>query len=77
MLFLMSFVYFFIKSYLNKFNPNLPIFPVYGPYENYHPVLTGYIIDNKLNNRDITAGILSLAQKGYISIEKTEEQGVI
>jgi hypothetical protein len=64
-------------NYLNKYKPNKPIIPIYKPYNNYHPAITGYLIDKKLDSRDLTAGILSLAQKGYIKIERIEKQLVL
>ncbi len=66
----------FVRKYLNKFKPNTPIIPIYRPYKNYHPALTGFLIDKKFDPQDITAGILSLAQKGIIEIERVEEKGV-
>lgn len=67
----------FIRKYLNKYKIDKPIIPIYKPYKNFHPALTGYLIDRKLDSRDLTAGILSLAQKGYIEIERIEEKGIL
>ncbi len=67
----------FLRRYLNKFKPNKPIIPIYRPYKNYHPALTGYLIDKKFDPQDITAGILFLAQKGIIEIERVEEKGFL
>jgi hypothetical protein len=67
----------FVRKYKNKYNPHREIIPEYLPYNNFHPALTGYLIDQSFDNRDLTAGILSLAQKGYIEIERVEEKGVL
>jgi len=74
---IMGGVIIFIRKYLNKFKINKPIIPIYKPHKNYHPALTGYLIDKKLDSRDLTAGILSLAQKGIMDIEKIEEKGFL
>jgi hypothetical protein len=53
------------------------VIPIYKPYKNYHPAITGFLIDKKFDVQDITAGILSLAQKGYIKINRVEEKGIL
>ncbi len=65
---------FYIRSFLNKYNPHKPVITVYYPYKNYHPALTGYLIDKKFDSSDLTAGILNLAQKGFLEIEKLKER---
>ncbi len=47
------------------------------PYKNYHPFLTGYLIDKKMDNSDLMGGIIYLANKGYIEIQKKVEDGLI
>lgn len=46
----------------------------YEPYKNFLPMYTGYLFDNLLDPRDITAGILYLAQQGFIKITRTEKK---
>ena len=46
----------------------------YEPYKNYLPMYTGYLCDNRLDPRDITAGILYLAEQGFIKITRTEKK---
>jgi uncharacterized membrane protein len=46
----------------------------YEPYQNFLPMYTGYLFDNMLDSRDITAGILYLAQQGFIKITRTEKK---
>lgn len=41
------------------------------------PAMTGVIVDESIDQRDITASIIGLAVKGYIKIEEMEEKGLI
>ena len=52
----------------------LPVIAQYEPYQNYLPMYTGVLIDGNLDSRDITAGILYLAEQGFIKIKKTEKK---
>ncbi len=47
------------------------------PYWNYHPFLTGFLIDKKIDSSDLIAGIIYLAQKRYIEIKKEKKDGLI
>jgi uncharacterized membrane protein len=50
------------------------IFPAYEPPDHLKPIEAGTIADFKTDNRDITATIIDLAIRGYITIiEQTEE----
>ena len=53
---------------------NLPVIAQYEPYQNYLPMYTGVLLDGNLDSRDITAGILYLAEQGFIRIRKAEEK---
>lgn len=46
----------------------------YEPYKNFLPMYTGYLFDNLLDPRDITAGILYLAEQGFIKITRTDKK---
>lgn len=48
----------------------------YGPYDLVKPMYVGYLFDLKLNARDIAAGILYLAQSGYIQIREKAQNVV-
>ncbi len=61
----------FIFSWRRKYKPNQTIIPQYEPYENFKPMFTGVLFDNKLDPRDLTAGIIYLAQQGFIKITQT------
>ena len=52
----------------------LPVIAQYEPFENYLPMYTGVLFDGNLDPQDITAGILYLAEQGFIKIKKTEKK---
>ncbi len=52
------------------------IIPEYHPPQDLKPTLLGSLIDEKVDNRDITAGIIYLAQQGFLKIKKIEKQSV-
>lgn len=45
----------------------------YEPPLNLKPTLVGTLIDEKTHNRDITAGIIYLAEQGFLKIRKIEK----
>jgi uncharacterized membrane protein len=46
----------------------------YEPYEHFQPMFTGVLFDGRLDARDITAGIVQLAEQGFIRItQKTNK----
>lgn len=57
-----------------KHNPHQTIIPQYEPYPDMLPMYTGVMFDGTLNPQDITAGLLYLAEKGYLKIRRTEER---
>ena len=50
------------------------VIPQYEPYADFRPMFTGVLIDSKLDARDISAGIVYLAQQGFISIKQTKDK---
>lgn len=56
----------------NKFDK--PIIAQYEPYENFLPMYTGLLFDFRLDPHDITAGIIYLAEQGFLAIKKTEKK---
>lgn len=58
----------------SRFKTSLPVIAQYEPYAGLLPMYTGALVDSKLDARDITAGIVYLAQQGFISIRKTEKK---
>jgi hypothetical protein len=57
-----------------QFKSSNPVIAQYEPYEGILPMYTGVLFDGKLDPQDITAGIVFLAEQGYIQIRKTEEK---
>ncbi len=54
-----------------------PVIAQYEPYANYLPMYTGVLIDGRLDAHDITAGILYLAEQGFIKIKRLETKTLI
>jgi len=63
-------VYRFKRKNLNR----RPVIAQYEPFPYVLPMYTGVLIDGRLDSRDISAGILYLAQQGYIKIWYTKEK---
>lgn len=57
-----------------KHRPNVPIIAEYEPYPGALPMYTGVLIDGQLDPKDITAGLLYLAEQGFIKIKKTDRK---
>ena len=49
----------------------------YKPPENLTPAEAGTLIDDRVDNKDISATIIDLAHKGYLQIEKKKEKNLI
>ncbi|MDA8597217.1 DUF2207 domain-containing protein [Candidatus Pacebacteria bacterium] len=62
-----------LYRFKTKFRPDQPIIAQYEPYEKCNPMYTGLLLDGRLDPHDITAGILTLAERGYLKIHKTEK----
>ena len=59
--------------YRNEFKTEkLPIIAQYEPYADFLPMETGVLLDDRLDPRDITAGVLYLAEQGFIKIKNTQ-----
>ncbi|MCB9813826.1 DUF2207 domain-containing protein [Candidatus Nomurabacteria bacterium] len=57
-----------------KYRQSKTVIPQYEPYQDFKPMFTGVLIDNRLDSKDITAGIIHLAQQGYISIKQVTSE---
>jgi uncharacterized membrane protein YgcG len=53
---------------------DLPVIAQYESYEGVLPMYAGVLFDSALDPQDITAGIVYLAQQGFIKIKRTEEK---
>lgn len=67
--FLVYGVYFHFKNKIDR-----PVIAQYEPYAGLLPMYTGVLFDNSLDPRDITAGIVYLAEQGFITIKRTERK---
>lgn len=60
--------------YKTKFKTGRAIVAQYEPYPGVKPMYTGLLMDGRLDPHDITAGIVYLAQQGYIKIRKIDKK---
>jgi uncharacterized membrane protein len=60
--------------YKSEYKIDGPIIAQYEPYENFKPMYSGVLLDGRLDARDITAGIVYLAEQGFIAIQKIERK---
>lgn len=51
-----------------------PIIAQYEPYKDFKPMYTGMLFDGRLDPQDITAGIVYLAEQGFLKIRKVEKK---
>jgi hypothetical protein len=51
-----------------------PIIAQYEPYKDFKPMYAGMLFDGSLDPHDITAGIVYLAEQGFLKIRKTEKK---
>ncbi len=51
-----------------------PIIAEYEPYSDVEPMMSGVLIDDILDTKDIAAGIVYLAQQNFIKIRKTQRK---
>jgi uncharacterized membrane protein len=63
-----------IYRWRTAYRPVQSIIPQYEPLPEFKPMFTGILFDNRLDNRDITACIVYLAQQGFISIRQTTDK---
>lgn len=56
---------------------DVAVAPRYEPPAGLSPIETGYLIDNRMDSRDVAATLLDLARRGYIRIEQGKpDEGV-
>jgi len=59
-----------------KFRKPQAIIAQYEPYGDFKPMFTGVLFDNKLDSRDIAAGIVYFAEQGYLSVKETKDKAM-
>jgi uncharacterized membrane protein YgcG len=62
-----------VWRYRTTHDPDQPVVPQYEPYNGYLPMYTGVLFNGRVDPHDITAGILYLAEQGFLQITRTEE----
>jgi uncharacterized membrane protein len=65
---------FFGVRYRTRYRSDRPVIAQYEPYANFKPMYSGVILDGRLDPRDITAGIVYLAQQGFLKIRALEKE---
>jgi len=65
-----------VYRWRTKYKDSRPIIAQYEPYANFKPMFTGVLFDNSLDSRDISAGIVYLAQQGFISIKQISDKKI-
>ncbi len=63
-----------IYRWRTKYKISLPVIAQYEPYQDFKPMFTGVLFDNKLDSKDISAGIVYLAQQGFITINQIKSE---
>ena len=64
----------FVYRYRTEYKTGRSIIAQYEPYANMKPMFTGVLFDGRLDSKDITAGLVYLAEQGFIKIAKTESK---
>lgn len=60
--------------YKTKYKTHKTVVAQYEPYNGVLPMYTGVLVDGNLDPRDITSGIVYLAEQGFLKIKKTEKK---
>lgn len=73
--FLVGLIWFQRKKRYDLLNKDRVIIPRYEAPEGLLPAAVGTLRDNRLDERDIVAGVVSLATQGYLTITEKKEKG--
>lgn len=63
-----------VYVYKTQFKTGNTIIPQYEPYPGVKPMYAGLLFDKRLDPRDITAGIMYLAEQGFLTIKKVDRK---
>lgn len=76
---LIGLIYFVVWAYRwhFKYRTKESIIARYEPLPDYNPMFTGVLFDGSLDNRDISASIIYLAQQGYLKIKQISQKVMI
>lgn len=64
----------YVYRYRDAYDPEATIIAEYEPYPGVLPIYTGLLIDGSLDPKDITAGVVYLAEQGFLKIRRVEEK---
>jgi uncharacterized membrane protein len=76
---LFTFIFLFSLWWTRGRDPKIrqPIIAQYSPPSGLTPAMVGAIIDEKVQNKDISAEIIYLATKGYLRITRLKKDGLL
>lgn len=63
-----------VYRYRTKYKRGETVIAQYEPFADFRPLFTGVLFDGRLDPRDVTAGLVQLAEEGFIKIKKTEQK---
>jgi hypothetical protein len=58
-------------------DPGMSVAPMYEPPPGISPAEAGTLLDDSIHPRDITSTMVDLAVRGFITIEETDEKGLL
>ena len=64
----------FLYRWRTEYKIKAPIIAQYEPLPDFKPMFSGVLMDHRLDPNDISAGIVHLAEQGFIAIKRTEEK---
>lgn len=64
----------FAYRHETKYKYDAPQIAMYEPFRDLEPMYLGLLMDDKLDPRDISAGIIYLAERGFLKISRTEKK---
>lgn len=62
--------------YRKHYHKDRPVIAEYEPYPGVEPMMAGTLIDDRLDPKDVSAGVVYLAEQGFLKIKKTERKVV-
>lgn len=68
-------IYLYRWKFFHKYPTT--IIPQYEPLSDFKPMFTGVLFDGRLDSRDVTAGIIYLAEQGFITIKVLEKESLV
>jgi len=63
-----------LMRWITHYKLDEPIIAQYEPFEDFKPMFTGVLFDKRLDPRDVSAGIVYLAEQGFLTIRKTTDK---